>query len=139
MSELKFENRPFEKLNFDFWIFDFPTLRETFSLKNEAKIKILAIILCFCTLQRLNSFSREFCTPLRDFRVVKKVPLSLVHTRDPNPLKILISDLGLKPPFQRHLKFRYKHKKIKFSCVTIVVRCFIEILLNFHSRKTQFV
>ena len=53
MSEPKFENRPFERLNFD----DFPTLRETFFLFDEN------------------------CTPLRDFRVVKKVPLWLAHTR----------------------------------------------------------
>ena len=78
MFEPNLENRPFERLNFD----DFATLREIFSLKNDPKIQNFLQNLTFLyPFERLNSFFREFCTPLRDFRVVKKVPLSLAHTR----------------------------------------------------------
>ena len=79
MSELNFENRPFERLNFD----DFPTLRGTFSLKNEPKFQNFGQNFMFLyPFEGLSSFFCEFYTPLRDFRVVKKVPLWLAHTRD---------------------------------------------------------
>ena len=81
MFEPNLENRPFERLNFD----DFPTLRDNFSLKMTLKSdpkNFLQNFTFWYPFERLNSFFREFCTPLRDFRVVKKVPLSLAHTRD---------------------------------------------------------
>ena len=53
MSEPKFENRLFETLNFD----EFPTLRETFSLKNEPKFQnFCQNLMILYPLERLNSF-----------------------------------------------------------------------------------
>ena len=79
MSETKYENRTFERLNFD----DFPTLRETFSFKNEPIFQnFWPEFHTFVPLSETQFLFREFCTPLRDFQVVKKVPLSLAHTRD---------------------------------------------------------
>ena len=77
MSEPKFENRPFERLN------HFPTLRGTFSLKMSLNSKILSELDDFVPLRETQFLFGENCTPLRDFRVVKKVPFLLAHTCDP--------------------------------------------------------
>ena len=68
MSEPKFENRPFEKLNFD----DLQPLQK----------KIWPEFHVFVPFTETQFLIGENCTPFRDFRVMKKVPLWLArHTR----------------------------------------------------------
>ena len=69
MSEPKFENWFFEKLNFD----DFPTLRETFSLKNGPKFKKFGQYFTFLyPLQRLNSFFVNIVPLWETFKLWKR-------------------------------------------------------------------
>ena len=70
ISEPKCENQPFERL---------------FPLKMSLNSKILAKFDDFVPLRETQFVFGENCTPLRDFRVVKKVPLSLAKILVPNP------------------------------------------------------